>query len=297
MGNRGPHRDRGQPLFDGEVGEHPDDPRGALIIGGADPEIGLDVRGVARAVHGDRPRVRGIGEQRAHADDEFRVVPARRADDLIAVRAPTQRRLDPLHEHHPAPLRGAGYGDGRIRPFQVPHALLVDHRNRAVHLEIVVILRIESIHRIGVPLLGEQLHGRGRRGAGIVPAIECRDEDGGQVGCALRVTHNSSLTATYETMNAPWIKFLPPSVRRRFPTPWPVPPPPSPRPCCGIWTARSSTPNPNGSPRRSPSPSGTGERGPKRWATSSSAWPYPNRSGSSGTSRRFLRHRNNSSSS
>ena len=136
------------------------------------PEVGVAGRGGQR----DRAGVRDVGEQRAEHDHHADVELVGDVDELGDERPPADVRLDAPHQHDvAAPEHLPGHRDLRGRPGQVALAVGADAHERAVDLEVVVVLRVERGERLGAPDLLEVGDRAGRGVAGVVPALERGD--------------------------------------------------------------------------------------------------------------------------
>ncbi len=194
----GPERDGAQPAGGRLVLQHADDARRALV------GVGLDVEHLAHvgvlAGRGDRDRagVRHVREQRAERDDGRDVQALGDVQQLAAVPAPAHRRLDAVHEDDlAAGPRGGGDRDRGGRPGDLAAAVRPDADHRAVHLEVVVLLRVELVDLLRAPRLVQVLERLARGGPGVVPALEGGEQDGlllRQAGGAVRlVGHRPSV--------------------------------------------------------------------------------------------------------
>src|SRR3954447_15795943 len=175
--HRRPQRETGNPGPGRAVLQDADDAGRPLVRRGLEGEALHELFVVAGRGHRDGPGVRDVGQQGPERDHGGHVELPRVADDLCGVGLPSHRRLDaadeddvPLGPRRPRPVQPRG------RPGDGPPAVLVERGHRTVDLEVVVVLGVELRDRCRVPDPAEVAHRAARGLAGVVPALEGRDQ-------------------------------------------------------------------------------------------------------------------------
>ena len=166
------------PAWHARVLEHSGDARRPFVAGLLEPECLRRVGGVGRARHRDRAGVRGVGQQRTQDDDGLHVELVGDRQQLGAEGAPAHVGLHAVHQHDVAVRAGrTAVRDPHRRPHQLPgHPVdLPDHR--PVDLVVVVGLVVDLHDRLGFPDRVQVLERVAGRVAGVVPALEGRDDD------------------------------------------------------------------------------------------------------------------------
>ena len=158
--------------------QHPDDPRGALVVVGLRAHPAQQLRVRAADLDRNRAGVRRVGQQRPDQDEQLDPELGQPADELVGEPAPAHVRLDAVHEHDVAGQAGGGTpgeGEPRRRPDQalgLPRHH-VDHR--PVDLEVVEVIGVDRGDGSGLPRDAEVVdHSAGRFGR-VVPPFECGD--------------------------------------------------------------------------------------------------------------------------
>jgi hypothetical protein len=120
--------------------------------------------------------VRDVGQQRAERDDLLAAEVGGHGEQLGAERAPSHVRLDAAQQHDVAVVE-TRHGQPGGGPLDAADGVFVDAHERAVDLEVVVLVGVEGSDGLAVPHPLEMLDPGGGRLAGVVPPLECRDQD------------------------------------------------------------------------------------------------------------------------
>ena len=128
---------------------------------------------------GDRPGVRGVGEQRTQRDDELGPEVVAGGEQLGAELPPAHAGLDAADQDHVAvQVRRRGDRDLGRGPGRCGGAHARRCRRGAVDLEVVEVLGVDRADHRGVPDADQVVDHRGGGVGGVVPALEGGDHDG-----------------------------------------------------------------------------------------------------------------------
>ncbi len=175
--------------------EDADDARGAFVARLLQIEPGGQVRVGGDAGDRNRPGVRGVAEQRAQHHHHLHAQLMGEAHDFVAERAPAHAGLDAADQDEIAPptlaavVTDADDGQPGRGPCDLANAA-VQEDGRAVHLEVVVVLRVQRGEDLALPF-PVQVRDRGGGGVtGVVPAFERGHHDRvDQLGNPLELDH------------------------------------------------------------------------------------------------------------
>ncbi len=139
--------------------------------------------------------MRDVSEESTDGDDGRDTEPLGELEQLDREGPPAHRRLDALHEDDVPVQAGLGGDEDACRgPGQHAPTVLERHA-RTVDLEVVVVLGVEGRDDLGVPDLREMADRARGRLAGVVPALEGRDEHRvDQLRHVLELQHHVSFT-------------------------------------------------------------------------------------------------------
>ncbi|AIA02652.1 hypothetical protein DC74_2142 [Streptomyces noursei] len=195
MRHRGPQTDGRDAGVGARLLEDADDARGALVAGLLQVQPAGHVGVGGDAADRYRPGVRGVAQQGAQHHHHLDAQLVGEAEEFVAERAPAHARLDAADQDEVAGVALAvrvpdpDDREPRRGPGDLADAVLQEHR-RAVHLEVVVVLRVERGEDLALPL-PVQVGDRGGGGiAGVVPALERGHHDRvDQLGHPLQLDH------------------------------------------------------------------------------------------------------------
>ena len=175
----GPQRDGRDARLGAGVLQHPHDPGRALVLDRLDMQVGGQLRVRRGRRHRHRAGMRRIGQQRAEQHHRLRAKIVKRLHQLGGEPPPAHVGLDTVHEHDvPAHVVRGGHGQPGGGPDQPVGPALGHLHHRPGHLEVVVVLRVDSPDLGGLPGHAQVIHHPAGRFPGIVPPLEGGNDRG-----------------------------------------------------------------------------------------------------------------------